>query len=562
MTVSASDYTSGPFIGNSLATTFAFDFKVFAKADIRAVLTEISTGAGTELALDSDYSVTLNADQNTSPGGSITYPISGSPMTSAYRLTLASNLTIEQSTDLTNLGGFYPQVIEDALDRTVMLIGQQNVNYDRAIKISVPASSLGISTDLPAPVPGSALGWNGAGDAIINIALSTGTSLVDLAAANGSDLIGNQAPGVGSVLRTVGAKMDEFFSVKDKGATGLGVVSDTAAFTAAGSQGADVTVRVTGPAIYKLDTTPTPTGSVLWIIDKGATFTGVGAPYMASGGAGRQYLQADAGATDFATVYVRRNATYTGGTPGYVNSGFRADTYVSAGSAAYEWAIVGVVDSSATGGQNVGVYGQGLRRSTGPVWGMVAEVKDFGGNNPTSGVLGIEVDVRANGTDDLFQKIGIDIVNDRNNVGGSANICGYGVRLQNGGDVGSVYRIGYGTTAPCEVFLDCSTATISVAAMRMAAGHAIAWEATSAKVSYQTGGGLAYRVSGDIIHEIRDDGVVRYKSLTVAQLPSAGNVGARAFVTNATSNTRGSVVAGGGSIKVPVYDDGGSWLVD
>jgi hypothetical protein len=50
---------------------------------------------------------------------------------------------------------------------------------------------------------------------------------------------------------------------------------------------------------------------------------------------------------------------------------------------------------------------------------------------------------------------------------------------------------------------------------------------------------------------------------TVAGLPPAARlgVGERAFVTDATVTTFGTVVAGGGSNKVPVYSDGTSWRI-
>lgn len=49
--------------------------------------------------------------------------------------------------------------------------------------------------------------------------------------------------------------------------------------------------------------------------------------------------------------------------------------------------------------------------------------------------------------------------------------------------------------------------------------------------------------------------------VTVAGLPAAGTVGRRAFVTNATVTTFASIVAGGGTNKVPVYDDGTNWRI-
>jgi hypothetical protein len=50
--------------------------------------------------------------------------------------------------------------------------------------------------------------------------------------------------------------------------------------------------------------------------------------------------------------------------------------------------------------------------------------------------------------------------------------------------------------------------------------------------------------------------------VTVSELPAAGaNQGARAFVTDATSTTFLSVVAGGGVNKVPVVSNGTNWLI-
>jgi hypothetical protein len=52
-------------------------------------------------------------------------------------------------------------------------------------------------------------------------------------------------------------------------------------------------------------------------------------------------------------------------------------------------------------------------------------------------------------------------------------------------------------------------------------------------------------------------------STVVASLASAATVGtgARAFVTDATATTFASVVAGGGSNRVPVYSDGTDWRI-
>lgn len=48
---------------------------------------------------------------------------------------------------------------------------------------------------------------------------------------------------------------------------------------------------------------------------------------------------------------------------------------------------------------------------------------------------------------------------------------------------------------------------------------------------------------------------------TVAALSSAGTMGRRSFVTDATATTFASIVVGGGSNKMPVYDDGTNWRI-
>lgn len=49
--------------------------------------------------------------------------------------------------------------------------------------------------------------------------------------------------------------------------------------------------------------------------------------------------------------------------------------------------------------------------------------------------------------------------------------------------------------------------------------------------------------------------------VTVATLPSAGIAGRRYLVTDATATTFGTIAAGGGINRVPVYDDGINWRV-
>lgn len=70
--------------------------------------------------------------------------------------------------------------------------------------------------------------------------------------------------------------------------------------------------------------------------------------------------------------------------------------------------------------------------------------------------------------------------------------------------------------------------------------------------------------SGDPgVGNLSAQGTIRSGQYTVATLPSASTAGAgaRAFVTDATATTFLSIVAGGGSNKVPVVSNGTNWLI-
>lgn len=135
MTISSTTRKAGPFLGNGVATVFPFAFKVFDKTDVKLLRVD-PNGISTLLTLDSDYSVSLNADQDKNPGGSLTYPITGSPLSTGYSLIVLGDLPYEQPTDITNSGGFYPEVIEDMLDRATIQIQQLAEAQSRAIAVA------------------------------------------------------------------------------------------------------------------------------------------------------------------------------------------------------------------------------------------------------------------------------------------------------------------------------------------------------------------------------------------------------------------------------------------
>lgn len=117
MTVQTTTRTAGPYAGDDVSTTFPFAFKVLATTDV-VVTTLSDADVESTLTLSTDYTVTLNPDQNTSPGGNITLV---TPLSASLSLTITSSTPLTQQTEINNLGGFFPQVLENALDKLTII---------------------------------------------------------------------------------------------------------------------------------------------------------------------------------------------------------------------------------------------------------------------------------------------------------------------------------------------------------------------------------------------------------------------------------------------------------
>ena len=343
----------------------------------------------------------------------------------------------------------------------------------------------------------------------INARSSLGQDLASTATGKGAALVGFKQSGTNSVSRTVLDKQREFVTILDfTGADKTGVTDSSAAFQSAGN--ACPVVHVTG-GTFRVDTAPSFSTPVTFVVHANAVLTGAGGVAMGyTATTNEQYLQVKTSGADFASVAVRRNAGHTGGTPGNVSCGIRSDVYVGAGVMNYEWGILGRVYNQATVGENVGVYGQGVKASTGPTWGMVAEAIDSTqANNPTSGLVGIEVDCRANGTDNNNNRVGIDIVVNKQNTGGAANVVSYGVRIQNGGDATASVKSAFSVNCTADRGLDTSQATINQAAIRMAAGQAIGWDAQLTQQTIYDGTGIVYKSGGVSASRLNADGSIQ-----------------------------------------------------
>ena len=141
MTINSTTRKTSVLVGNGNTATYPFAFKVFTDADVVVKKLEAATSIETTLTLgiNDDYIVTLNDDQNSNPGGSITLKSGGNDqnLASGFSIVITSNVEPLQGTDLTNQGGFFPEVINDALDKAIVLNQQQQDELNRSIKFSL-----------------------------------------------------------------------------------------------------------------------------------------------------------------------------------------------------------------------------------------------------------------------------------------------------------------------------------------------------------------------------------------------------------------------------------------
>lgn len=242
MTISSTASRTNPFVGNSVATVFPFTFKTLAAADLLVVTVVTATGVQTTLVLDSGYSVALNADQNASPGGSITYPLSGSPLAATSTLTIASNASDLQSTQLLNGGAYNADVITNMVDLRTIISHQIADAALRSIKVPV-SDPLTLSYTLPAVAlrAGGFVSFDATG----NVIIASGVSSVPV---NVIIVPFVEAASLAAARLAIG-----FPAITAKGDLIVGTAADTLAKLAVGTDGQNVFAD------------PSQTSGLLWV---------------------------------------------------------------------------------------------------------------------------------------------------------------------------------------------------------------------------------------------------------------------------------------------------------
>lgn len=149
--------------GNGLTTSFDFGFAVPLASELFVYYTD--TNNITTLVSPTSYSTT---GIGTATGGSVTYPLAGSPIATGTSLTIQRIVPYTQLTDLVNQSGYYPNVVENALDYLTMQT--QQLAEAAARTVQVPLSATIPDLSLPATVAGRAntvIGFDSNGNIIV-----------------------------------------------------------------------------------------------------------------------------------------------------------------------------------------------------------------------------------------------------------------------------------------------------------------------------------------------------------------------------------------------------------
>lgn len=124
--------------GNSFSDVFPFNFRIDEAEHVHVILEEIATGNRTELA-QTEYTITGLGSAN---GGSIQYPVSGSPILDTHALIIYREVPLTQDLDITNQSGFFPNTVEQQLDHTTFQIQQVNEEVSRAVRVPIGEESI------------------------------------------------------------------------------------------------------------------------------------------------------------------------------------------------------------------------------------------------------------------------------------------------------------------------------------------------------------------------------------------------------------------------------------
>ncbi|XGC82046.1 hypothetical protein ACES2L_06055 [Bdellovibrio bacteriovorus] len=308
------------YVGNGSTDTFPITFDFFQDEDI-LVKTRSALGVETTLG-PGDYEIT---DENV---------ILPAPLASGVKIIIKRNLSLTQLTEFRNQGEFFPEDIEDVLDRAVMLIQQLQDIADRSLKLTDTVE--GFDPSLPSDIPlkpGATLIVNGTGNGV-----AAGPTMADVANAQANASAAANSAAAALASQEAAAESEENAADSATAAANSAAAAATSESNAAGSATAAAN-SATAAATSATNSANSATSSATSATNSGNSATAASASQTAA-------------ATSAANAANSATAAATSATNAS-NSATSAATSATAAAAARAMIVGSKTDSGLTGADQI-----------------------------------------------------------------------------------------------------------------------------------------------------------------------------------------------------------------
>lgn len=144
MTVAVNSRRMPNYVGDGSTDEFSFNFKIFSKNELKVTKLDVDTKTETLLVVDTDYTVDGIGNRN---GGTIT--LTAGNLADDFELVIEGSRQASQGADLKNLGDFYPESYEEALDKLAMVTQELKTAAARSLSLATSTPTGDFNPSLP-----------------------------------------------------------------------------------------------------------------------------------------------------------------------------------------------------------------------------------------------------------------------------------------------------------------------------------------------------------------------------------------------------------------------------
>ena len=137
------EQNSVTYQGNGTATEWPFTFFVPDADNLYVGTLNVATDVLTEID-PANYTITGVGDP---AGGEVVYPIGGAPLNAGTNIVIWREVPVIQETELTNQAPYYADILEDQLDKIVMMVQQLQEEVGRSL-LAERGSTVSVETYL------------------------------------------------------------------------------------------------------------------------------------------------------------------------------------------------------------------------------------------------------------------------------------------------------------------------------------------------------------------------------------------------------------------------------